>query len=160
MKQRALLLVDLQNDFCAGGALAVAAGDTVIPVANQAIAACLARGEPVVASQDWHPANHGSFAVHCQHKVEPFTLGELEGLAQTLWPVHCVQQTGATVPIFTPGCSGNISMPFFAKGRRRTSTATAPSSITATVHRPNCTAGCNRRASSGWQSWAWRPTTA
>lgn len=51
----ALLLIDLQNDFCPGGALAVTAGDAVIPVANQAIAACLARGEPIVASQDWHP---------------------------------------------------------------------------------------------------------
>jgi nicotinamidase-related amidase len=70
MKQRALLLVDLQNDFCAGGALAVAEGDTV-DVANTLIDWCKARGEAVVASQDWHPANHGSFA--SQHNVEPFT---------------------------------------------------------------------------------------
>ena len=146
----ALLLIDLQNDFCPGGALAVTAGDAVIPVANQAIAACLARGEPVVASRDWHPANHRSFAVNSHAQVG--TLGELEGLPQVWWPVHCVQ--GSHGADFHPGCSGNISMPFFAKGGRRTSTATARSSITATVHRPNCTAGCNRRASSGWQSWA------
>ncbi|MBH2690314.1 bifunctional nicotinamidase/pyrazinamidase [Serratia marcescens] len=85
----ALLLIDLQNDFCPGGALAVTAGDAVIPVANQAIAACLARGEPVVASQDWHPANHRSFAVNSHAQVG--TLGELEGLPQVWWPVHCEQ---------------------------------------------------------------------
>lgn len=71
MKQRALLLVDLQNDFCAGGALAVAEGDSTVDVANSLIAWCKARGEAVVASQDWHPANHGSFA--SQHNVEPFS---------------------------------------------------------------------------------------
>ncbi len=73
MKQRALLLVDLQNDFCAGGALAVAEGDSTVDVANSLIAWCKARGEAVVASQDWHPANHGSFA--SQHNVEPYSRG-------------------------------------------------------------------------------------
>lgn len=91
MKQRALLLVDLQNDFCAGGALAVAEGDSTVDVANALITWCKARGEAVVASQDWHPADHGSFA--SQHNAEPFSQGELDGLAQTLWPDHCVQQT-------------------------------------------------------------------
>ena len=67
MKQRALLLVDLQNDFCAGGALAVAEGDSTVDVANTLIDWCKSRGEAVVASQDWHPANHGSFA--SQHGV-------------------------------------------------------------------------------------------
>lgn len=71
MKQRALLLVDLQNDFCAGGALAVAEGDSTVDVANSLIAWCKARGEAVLASQDWHPANHGSFA--SQHNVEPYS---------------------------------------------------------------------------------------
>lgn len=87
----ALLLIDLQNDFCPGGALAVTEGDAVISVANQAIAACNARGEPVVASQDWHPANHRSFAVNANAPVG--TLGELEGLPQVWWPVHCVQES-------------------------------------------------------------------
>ncbi|MBD9066666.1 MAG: bifunctional nicotinamidase/pyrazinamidase [Enterobacter cloacae] len=91
MKQRALLLVDLQNDFCAGGALAVAEGDSTVDVANTLIDWSQSRGEAVVASQDWHPANHGSFA--SQHGVEPFSQGELDGLAQTFWPDHCVQQT-------------------------------------------------------------------
>ena len=91
MKQRALVLVDLQNDFCAGGALAVAEGDSTVDVANTLIDWCKARGEAVVASQDWHPANHGSFA--SQHQTEPYTRGELDGLAQTFWPDHCVQGT-------------------------------------------------------------------
>lgn len=91
MTQRALLLVDLQNDFCAGGALAVAEGDSTVDVANTLIEWCKEREDAVVASQDWHPANHGSFA--SQHDVEPYTQGELDGLAQTFWPDHCVQQT-------------------------------------------------------------------
>ena len=91
MTQRALLLVDLQNDFCAGGALAVPQGDSTVDVANRLIDWSLQRGETVVASQDWHPANHGSFA--SQHQVEPYTQGELDGLKQTFWPDHCVQNS-------------------------------------------------------------------
>lgn len=71
MHPRALLLVDLQNDFCAGGALAVPEGDSTVDVANRLIDWCQSRGEAVIASQDWHPANHGSFA--SQHGVEPYT---------------------------------------------------------------------------------------
>ena len=82
-----LLLVDIQNDFLPGGALAVPDGDKVIPVANK-----LQPAFPlVVATQDWHPANHGSFAAsHPGGKV--FEQIELNGLPQTLWPVHCVQE--------------------------------------------------------------------
>lgn len=87
----ALLLIDLQNDFCPGGALAVAEGDATIAIANQAIDACGARNELVIASQDWHPANHRSFAIHANAPVG--TLGELEGLPQVWWPVHCVQHS-------------------------------------------------------------------
>lgn len=85
---KALILVDIQNDFLPGGALAVPDGDAVIPVANQ-----LQSAFPiVVATQDWHPANHGSFAAnHPGKKV--FEQIELNGLPQTLWPVHCVQNT-------------------------------------------------------------------
>lgn len=84
----ALIVVDIQNDFLPGGALAVPGGDAIIPVVN--------RLQPVfplvVATQDWHPANHGSFAAsHAGRKV--FEQIELNGLAQTLWPVHCVQHT-------------------------------------------------------------------
>jgi nicotinamidase/pyrazinamidase len=83
-----LVLVDIQNDFLPGGALAVPEGDAVIPAANKLQAAF----PLVVATQDWHPPNHGSFAVnHPGRKV--FEQIDLNGLAQTLWPVHCVQGT-------------------------------------------------------------------
>src|ERR1044072_9481869 len=85
---RALILVDLQNDFLPGGALAVPHGDEVIPVANE----LQAKFTLVVATQDWHPPNHGSFAVNHPGK-KPFEQAELNGLPQTLWPVHCVQGT-------------------------------------------------------------------
>ena len=88
---RALLLVDLQNDFCAGGALAVPQGDSTIEIANRLIDWCALRGDTVVASLDWHPANHGSFA--SQHQVAPYSQGQLDGLAQTFWPDHCVQNS-------------------------------------------------------------------
>lgn len=91
MTHRALLLVDLQNDFCAGGALAVPEGDSTVDIANQLIAWCQTRGDAVLASQDWHPANHGSFA--SQHRAEPYSQGQLDGLPQTFWPDHCVQNT-------------------------------------------------------------------
>lgn len=85
---RALLLVDIQNDFLPGGALAVADGDAVVPVAN----ALMPAFEHVVASQDWHPPQHLSFAVeHPGHEV--FDTIDLDGLDQILWPVHCVQNT-------------------------------------------------------------------
>jgi nicotinamidase/pyrazinamidase len=85
---KALILVDIQNDFLPGGALAVPDGDAVIPVANK-----LQVVFPlVVATQDWHPLDHGSFAAsHPGKKV--FEQIELNGLPQTLWPVHCVQNT-------------------------------------------------------------------
>ncbi|PWC09607.1 bifunctional nicotinamidase/pyrazinamidase [Brenneria roseae subsp. americana] len=86
---RALLLIDLQNDFCPGGALAVNEGDRVIEIANRAISACLPANIPVIASQDWHPADHGSFAVNAHANVGE--VGELHGLPQIWWPVHCVQ---------------------------------------------------------------------
>ena len=85
---KALILVDIQNDFLPGGALAVPEGDLVIPVANRLQAVF----PLVVATQDWHPANHGSFAAnHPGKKV--FEQIDLNGLSQTLWPVHCVQGT-------------------------------------------------------------------
>lgn len=83
---RALILVDIQNDFLPGGALAVNEGDAVVPVAN----ALVERYELVVATQDWHPANHRSFAVNNPgHQVGEVI--DLEGLSQLLWPAHCVQ---------------------------------------------------------------------
>ncbi|OON40465.1 nicotinamidase [Izhakiella australiensis] len=85
----ALLLIDIQNDFCPGGALAVHEGDRVVAVANRYIAQWKAHGGLVVASQDWHPANHGSFAANAG--TRPGETGMLNGLPQVWWPVHCVQ---------------------------------------------------------------------
>jgi nicotinamidase/pyrazinamidase len=84
----ALILVDIQNDFLPGGALAVAHGDEIVPVVNK-----LQRlFHIIVATQDWHPANHGSFAANHPGK-EVYDQIDLNGLPQTLWPVHCVQNT-------------------------------------------------------------------
>ena len=83
---RALLLVDLQNDFMPGGALAVKEGDLVVPVANELVP----HYPLVVATQDWHPANHESFAAnHPTGSVGDVV--DLHGLPQVLWPTHCVQ---------------------------------------------------------------------
>jgi len=87
-KINALLLVDLQNDFVEGGALAVPDGNSVIEVANR----LMPQYDLVVATQDWHPPDHGSFAA--SHKgVEVGDVFELSGLSQVAWPVHCVEET-------------------------------------------------------------------
>jgi nicotinamidase/pyrazinamidase len=88
MSEAALILVDLQNDFMPGGALGVPHGDDVIPIAND----LARRFDLVIATQDWHPPNHHSFAAaHPGHKVGDVI--DLHGLPQVLWPVHCVQGT-------------------------------------------------------------------
>ncbi|WP_276120895.1 bifunctional nicotinamidase/pyrazinamidase [Pararhizobium qamdonense] len=87
---KCLLLVDIQNGFCSGGNLAVPDGEAVVAVANR----LMAEGgyDLVVASLDWHPADHGSFA--SQHPGRhPFEMGTLHGKPQMLWPDHCVQGT-------------------------------------------------------------------
>jgi nicotinamidase/pyrazinamidase len=93
----ALIIVDLQNDFLPGGALAVPLGDEVIPIANE----LQQRFELVLATKDWHPPDHGSFAAnHAGKKAGDRII--LDGIEQILWPVHCVQNTpGAEfVPLF------------------------------------------------------------
>jgi nicotinamidase/pyrazinamidase len=84
----ALILVDLQNDFLPGGALPVPQGDQVIPLANE----LPRRFELVLATQDWHPPDHGSFAANHPGK-KPGDHVILDGVEQILWPVHCVQNT-------------------------------------------------------------------
>lgn len=91
MSSQALILIDLQNDFCPGGALAVAEGDRVISVANRYAEEFYRLQRPVVATLDWHPANHGSFASDSGEAA--WTLGELDGLPQVWWPDHCVQHS-------------------------------------------------------------------
>jgi nicotinamidase/pyrazinamidase len=85
---RALLIVDVQNDFMPFGALPVSDGDAVVEVAN----ALAPRFSLVVATQDWHPADHGSFASNQPGGVPGETI-ELGGVQQVLWPDHCVQRT-------------------------------------------------------------------
>jgi nicotinamidase/pyrazinamidase len=85
---RALILVDLQYDFCPGGALGVPRGDETIAVAKR----LMPRFDTVVATQDWHPSDHGSFAANHPGK-SPGQVIELGGQSQLLWPVHCVQGT-------------------------------------------------------------------
>lgn len=75
-KDSALIIVDIQNDFCPGGALAVPDGDKVIHALNKYIAEFLNAGAPIFATQDWHPHNHGSFKIHGGQ-----------------WPSHCIQGT-------------------------------------------------------------------
>lgn len=85
---RVLIVADIQNDFLPGGSLAVKDGDTIIPVVNILVNLF----ELVIALQDWHPANHKSFAsMHPGNK--PLDVIDLNGLQQTLWPDHCIQGT-------------------------------------------------------------------
>ena len=124
---RVLILVDIQNDFCTGGALAVPQGEAVVPVANR----LMTLADVVVATQDWHPADHGSFAVNHPGR-KPFELAELGGLPQVLWPAHCVQWTGGAqfhpeldtrriARVFPKGTDPGIDSysGFFDNGRRK-----------------------------------------
>ena len=106
---RALVLVDIQNDFLPAGALPVPRGDEVVAVANE----LSGRFGLVVATQDWHPADHGSFAANHAGK-KPGDVIDLHGLRQILWPVHCVQGTpGAS---FAPGLDTSRVARVFQKG--------------------------------------------
>ena len=85
---KALLLIDIQNDFCPGGALEVKNGDEVVSIANL----LSQKFDLVVATQDWHPADHGSFAANHPWRY-PGQIIDLNGLEQILWPIHCVQNS-------------------------------------------------------------------
>ena len=84
-KKNALLVVDVQNDFCPGGALAIQAGDNVIPVINQIQPIF----DTIIATRDWHPSNHVSFAVTHPGK-NVYDVIDINGISQVLWPPHCV----------------------------------------------------------------------
>ena len=86
MAEEALIVIDLQNDFCPGGALAVAGGDEIVPLVNDLIR----HAEHVVLTQDWHPAGHSSFASSHPGK-QAFEAIEMPYGPQTLWPDHCIQ---------------------------------------------------------------------
>lgn len=87
---KALIIVDIQNDFLPGGALAVNKGDEIIPIVNRLQQS--GYFDLIIATQDWHPKDHGSFASSHQDK-KPFDKTTLSGLEQILWPDHCVQGT-------------------------------------------------------------------
>jgi nicotinamidase/pyrazinamidase len=116
----ALILVDLQNDFVPGGALPVPDGGAVVVIANRLMAGGggAAADKPaafdlVVATQDWHPAGHGSFAAnHAGRK--PGEVIDLNGLPQVLWPVHCVRDTPGAE--FLPGLDRTRIERVFQKG--------------------------------------------
>lgn len=85
---KALIVVDIQNDFLLGGALAVHNGDEIVPIVNK----LMEKFDLVVATQDWHPTNHGSFASN-HHGKKPGDIINLKGIDQILWPDHCVQSS-------------------------------------------------------------------
>lgn len=85
---RALIVVDIQNDFVAGGSLEVPNGEQIVPLVNES----MSHFDLVIATQDWHPASHKSFASNHAGK-KPFETIQLGGLNQVLWPDHCVQGT-------------------------------------------------------------------
>jgi len=85
MSSKALLMIDIQNDFCPGGALAVAEGDATAALSN----ALQSKFDMRILTQDWHPADHSSFADNHQD-AEPFSMTEMPYGSQVLWPRHCV----------------------------------------------------------------------
>lgn len=108
----ALILVDLQNDFMPGGALEVKNGDEVLPVINKMLSK---KFDTVVATQDWHPKHHGSFA--SSHRKPIGEVIELDGIPQILWPDHCIQDTyGAE---FHPGWDHTKVNEIFHKGTEK-----------------------------------------
>jgi nicotinamidase/pyrazinamidase len=108
----ALIVIDVQNDFCPGGALAVPEGDQIVPGIN----ALMAEAEAVVLTQDWHPADHSSFA--SQHEGhDPYGLIEMPYGPQVLWPDHCV--IGSEGSAFHAGLNTDRAEMVIRKGFRR-----------------------------------------
>ena len=112
MADEALVVIDVQNDFCPGGRLAVTNGDQVVPVINRLIE----RFDHVVMTQDWHPAGHSSFA-SSHPGSEPFSTIEMPYGPQTLWPDHCIQ--GSEGAAFHPGLEWTSAELVVRKGFRK-----------------------------------------
>jgi len=108
----ALLIIDVQNDFCPGGALEVPRGDTIIPVINSLIPAF----DAVIQTQDWHPEGHHSFASSHDGK-DPFDTIEMDYGEQVLWPDHCVQ--GSSGAEFHPDLNTTKTEVIIRKGFRK-----------------------------------------
>lgn len=107
----ALIVIDVQNDFCPGGALAVAGGDEIVAGTN----ALMGAFQAVVLTQDWHPANHLSFADN-HPGATPFSVTDMPYGPQVLWPAHCVQGTKGAE--FHPGLKTDPAQMVIRKGFR------------------------------------------
>ena len=107
----ALVVIDIQNDFCPGGALAVAGGDEIIAGVN----ALMKDFQVRVLTQDWHPADHSSFAAN-HPGAAPFSLAQMPYGPQVLWPAHCVQGTDGAA--FHPGLATDPADLIIRKGFR------------------------------------------
>jgi nicotinamidase/pyrazinamidase len=108
---QALIVIDVQNDFCPDGALAVAQGDAIIPQIN----ALMGQFQTVVLTQDWHPVDHSSFAAN-HAGAAPFSTVQMPYGAQTLWPSHCVQGTKGAE--FHPALRSDTAQLILRKGFR------------------------------------------
>ena len=106
---KALIVIDPQNDFCPGGALAVAGGDEIMPMIN----AMMDDFDLVVLTQDWHPAGHSSFA-SSHDGADPFTVTEMPYGPQVLWPDHCIQASAGAE--FNPGLNTDRADAIIRKG--------------------------------------------
>lgn len=112
MTKRALFIIDVQNDFCPGGSLAVPFGDKIVPIINSLIS----RFEIVIISRDWHPVDHKSFTTN-NDGTKIFDKIKVNGKPMTIWPPHCIQDTDGAkfhpdlkiegFPIFTKGDNVN-----------------------------------------------------
>ncbi len=109
---KALLLIDIQNDFMPGGALAVPQGNEIVPLVNK----LQEKFDLVVATQDWHPAGHASFASSHKGKNE-FEVIKLDGLEQVMWPEHCIQNTQGAE--FHPELNTSAIEAIFRKGTNK-----------------------------------------
>ena len=107
----ALIVIDVQNDFCPGGALAVAEGDAIIAQIN----ALMGQFQTVVLTQDWHPADHSSFSAN-HAGAAAFSTVQMPYGAQTLWPSHCVQGTKGAE--FHPALRSDLAQLVLRKGFR------------------------------------------
>ena len=108
---QALIVIDIQNDFCPGGALAVAGGDEIVPGVN----ALMGEFQVRVLTQDWHPAEHSSFAASHPGKA-PFEVIDMPYGPQVLWPAHCIQGTSGAA--FHPGLRTDPADLIIRKGFR------------------------------------------
>lgn len=148
----ALIIVDIQNDFLPGGALAVPDGDTIIPVVN----GLMERHDLVVATQDWHPAEHGSFAEN-HEGAEPGMVISMDWIRFCGQCTVCRQAPGRNSPMaWRPQ---NLTQ-YSRKARILESIPTVDFSTMESASRPGWLTGCGSEMWTRSRSWAWRQTIA